>query len=87
MRQWSTDHPEFQFLPRKFKIAVTGSPNDRAVTRSHDIGLRMVRNAAGEPGFEVLVGGGLGRTPMLAEPWRCTMNSPTRIAIVRGTTA
>jgi sulfite reductase (NADPH) hemoprotein beta-component len=65
MRQWSTDHPEFQFLPRKFKIAITGSPNDRAVTRAHDIGLRMVRNHAGEAGFEVLVGGGLGRTPML----------------------
>ena len=67
LRQWSTDHPEFQFLPRKFKIAVTGSPNDRAVTKSHDIGLRMVRNEAGEPGFEVMVGGGLGRTPMLAQ--------------------
>ncbi|WP_163849441.1 nitrite/sulfite reductase [Pseudooceanicola aestuarii] len=67
IRQWSTDHPEFQFLPRKFKIAVTGSPRDRAVTRAHDIGLRMVRNAAGEPGFEVLVGGGLGRTPMIAK--------------------
>ncbi len=53
LRQWSTDHPEFQFLPRKFKIAVTGSPNDRAVTRAHDIGLRMIRDAAGEPGFEV----------------------------------
>ena len=65
LRQWSTDHPEFQFLPRKFKIAITGSPNDRAVTRAHDIGLRMVRNAAGEPGFEVIVGGGLGRTPMV----------------------
>lgn len=65
LRQWSTDHPEFQFLPRKFKIAITGSPNDRAVTRAHDIGLRMVRNAAGEPGFEVIVGGGLGRTPMI----------------------
>lgn len=65
LRQWSTDHPEFQFLPRKFKIAITGSPNDRAVTRAHDIGLRMVRNAAGEPGFEVMVGGGLGRTPMI----------------------
>jgi sulfite reductase (NADPH) hemoprotein beta-component len=65
LRQWSTDHPEFQFLPRKFKIAVTGSPNDRAVTKAHDIGLRMVRNDAGEPGFEVLVGGGLGRTPMI----------------------
>ena len=65
LRQWSTDHPEFQFLPRKFKIAVTGSPNDRAVTKAHDIGLRMLRNAAGEPGFEVMVGGGLGRTPMI----------------------
>ncbi|GGL59460.1 nitrite/sulfite reductase [Wenxinia marina] len=67
LRQWSTDHPEFQFLPRKFKIAVTGSPNDRAVTKSHDIGLRMVRNAAGTPGFEVIVGGGLGRTPMIGK--------------------
>ena len=64
LRQWSTDHPEFQFLPRKFKIAITGSPNDRAVTRAHDIGLRMVRREA-EVGFEVLVGGGLGRTPMI----------------------
>jgi sulfite reductase (NADPH) hemoprotein beta-component len=67
LRQWSTDHPEFQFLPRKFKIAITGSPNDRAVIKSHDIGLRMVRNAAGEPGFEVNVGGGLGRTPMIGQ--------------------
>ncbi len=67
IRQWSTDHPEFQFLPRKFKIAVTGSPNDRAVTKAHDIGLRMVRNEAGEPGFEVIVGGGLGRTPMIGQ--------------------
>ncbi len=66
LRQWSSDHPEFQFLPRKFKIAITGSPNDRAVTRAHDIGLRMLRNAAGEVGFEVMVGGGLGRTPMIA---------------------
>jgi sulfite reductase (NADPH) hemoprotein beta-component len=65
LRQWSTDHPEFQFLPRKFKIAITGAPNDRAVTRAHDIGLRMVRNAVGGPGFEVMVGGGLGRTPMI----------------------
>jgi len=70
LRQWSTDHPEFQFLPRKFKIAVTGSPNDRAVTKAHDIGLRMVRNAAGEPGFEVIVGGGLGRTPMVGRVLR-----------------
>jgi sulfite reductase (NADPH) hemoprotein beta-component len=70
LRQWSTDHPEFQFLPRKFKIAITGSPNDRAVTRAHDIGLRMVRNAEGAPGFEVIVGGGLGRTPMIGHTVR-----------------
>ena len=67
LRQWSTDHPEFAFLPRKFKIAITGSPNDRAVTKAHDIGLRMVRNDKGEPGFEVIVGGGLGRTPMVGK--------------------
>jgi len=66
IRQWSTDHPEFQFLPRKFKIAITGAPNDRAVTRAHDIGLRMVRQD-GQPGFEVIVGGGLGRTPMIGQ--------------------
>ncbi|MGH1578659.1 nitrite/sulfite reductase [Planktotalea sp.] len=66
IRQWSTDHPEFQFLPRKFKVAVTGSQKDRAVTRAHDIGLRMVMRA-GQPGFEVIVGGGLGRTPMLGK--------------------
>ena len=66
LRQWSTDHPEFQFLPRKFKIAVTGSPNDRAVTRAHDIGLRMITRD-GAPGFEVIVGGGLGRTPMIGK--------------------
>ncbi len=70
LRQWSTDHPEFAFLGRKFKIGVTGSPNDRAVTKAHDIGLRMVRNAAGEPGYEVIVGGGLGRTPMIGQVLR-----------------
>ncbi|MGI9408352.1 MAG: nitrite/sulfite reductase, partial [Hyphomicrobiaceae bacterium] len=67
IRQWSTDHPEFLFLPRKFKVAVTGSPNDRAVTKSHDIGLRMVRGGGGAPGYEVVVGGGLGRTPMVGK--------------------
>ncbi len=66
LRQWSTDHPEFQFLPRKFKIAITGSRNDRAVTKAHDIGLRMVE-CDGVPGFEVVVGGGLGRTPMIGK--------------------
>ncbi len=65
MRQWSTFHPEFSFLPRKFKIAVTASPADRAATKVYDIGLRLHRNDAGELGFEVLVGGGLGRTPYL----------------------
>ncbi|MFO1175399.1 MAG: nitrite/sulfite reductase [Paracoccaceae bacterium] len=67
IRQWSTDHPEFQFLPRKFKIGITGSPNDRAVVKSHDIGLRIVRGGSGQIGYEVLVGGGLGRTPMVAQ--------------------
>jgi sulfite reductase (NADPH) hemoprotein beta-component len=67
IRQWSTAHPEFAFLPRKFKVAVTGSPNDRAVTKAHDIGLRMLRDASGAPGYEVIVGGGLGRTPMIGK--------------------
>src|SRR3546814_3606995 len=62
IRQWSSLHPEFSFLPRKFKIAVTGEPNDRAAVRFHDIGLQIRRNEAGEVGFEVIVGGGLGRT-------------------------
>ncbi len=70
LRQWSTDHPEFQYLPRKFKFAVTGSPNDRAVTKAHDIGLRMIRDAQGAPGYEVIVGGGLGRTPMIGKVLR-----------------
>ncbi|WP_298836255.1 nitrite/sulfite reductase [uncultured Roseobacter sp.] len=69
IRQWSTDHPEFQFLPRKFKVAVTGSSTDRAVTKAHDIGLRMVERD-GEAGFEVIVGGGLGRTPMIGKVLR-----------------
>ena len=66
IRQWSTLHPEFSFLPRKFKIAVTGAPNDRAAVRVHDIGLVMKRSDAGEVGFEVMVGGGQGRTPLIA---------------------
>ena len=69
IRQWSTDHPEFQFLGRKFKIGITGSPNDRAVVKAHDVGLRMVEKD-GEIGFEVIVGGGLGRTPMVGKAIR-----------------
>ena len=65
LRQWSTLHPEFSFLPRKFKIAVTGSKIDRAAIKLHDIGLELVQNDAGEIGLKVLVGGGMGRTPML----------------------
>ncbi|MFN3881080.1 MAG: nitrite/sulfite reductase [Nitrincola lacisaponensis] len=67
IRQWSTLHPEFAYLPRKFKIAVTGSAEDRAASQVHDIGLHLVRNAEGEIGFEVLVGGGLGRTPVIGK--------------------
>ena len=66
LRQWSTDHPEFQFLPRKFKIAVTGAPNDRAVIKAHDIGIEIVTKD-GQVGYRVLVGGGLGRTPMIGK--------------------
>jgi len=66
LRQWSTLHPEFSFLPRKFKFAVSASETDRAIVRFHDVGVILKRNAAGEEGFEVLVGGGQGRTPMVA---------------------
>ena len=65
LRQWSTLHPEFAFLPRKFKIAVSGALEDRAATAWHDIGLQLKKNAAGEIGFEVRVGGGMGRTPIV----------------------
>ncbi len=67
IRQWSTFHPEFAFLPRKFKIAVCGSENDRAAMHMHDIGIEIVRNNQGETGFKILVGGGLGRTPVIGE--------------------
>ena len=67
LRQHSTLHPEFSFLPRKFKIAVTASAHDRAAIKVHDIGLRLHRNGAGETGFEVIVGGGLGRTPFIGK--------------------
>ena len=70
IRQWSTIHPEFAFLPRKFKIAVCGSEQDRAAFLLHDIGLQLVRDDAGELGFEVFVGGGLGRTPIIGSSIR-----------------
>jgi sulfite reductase (NADPH) hemoprotein beta-component len=80
MRQWSTLHPEFAFLPRKFKIAVSGAAEDRAATFWHDVGLHLVKNEAGELGFRVLVGGGMGRTPVIATvireflPWAEILN-------------
>ena len=88
LRQWSTLHPEFAFLPRKFKIAITGATEDRAATAWHDVGLHLIRSegeathgvAAGELGFKVLVGGGMGRTPVIATtireflPWNQIMN-------------
>ena len=76
LRQWSTFHPEFAYLPRKFKFAITGAANDRAAIAVHDIGLSVVKNALGETGFRVLVGGGLGRTPVIGTeicdfvPWQ-----------------
>ena len=66
IRIWSTDHPEYQFLGRKFKIAVTGSPNDRAVTKAHDLAVRIVERD-GEGGYQIIVGGGLGRTPVVGK--------------------
>ncbi|HEX9790243.1 MAG TPA: nitrite/sulfite reductase [Kiloniellales bacterium] len=70
IRQWSTLHPEFSFLPRKFKVALTGATHDRAAVRVHDIGLQIKRNADGEVGFAVIVGGGLGRTPVVGKTIR-----------------
>ncbi len=80
LRQWSTLHPEFAFLPRKFKVAITGAKEDRAATAWHDVGLHLVRSADGELGFKVLVGGGMGRTPVIGTvireflPWNQIMN-------------
>jgi sulfite reductase (NADPH) hemoprotein beta-component len=70
LRQWSSVHPEFSFLPRKFKIAVTGAPTDRAAIQVHDIGLQAVKNDDGDIGFKVYIGGGQGRTPMIAKKVR-----------------
>jgi len=80
MRQWSTLHPEFAFLPRKFKIAITGASEDRAATAWHDVGLHLLRNAQGDLSFRVLAGGGMGRTPVIASvlreflPWDQILN-------------
>ena len=80
LRQWSTLHPEFAYLPRKFKIAITGAIEDRAAIAWHDIGLRVLRNAQGEVGFQVFVGGGMGRTPVIGTeiraflPWDQIIN-------------
>ncbi len=80
MRQWSTLHPEFAFLPRKFKIAITGAAEDRAATGWHDVGLHLIKNETGELGFRVQVGGGMGRTPIIGTvlreflPWNQIMN-------------
>jgi len=80
MRQWSTLHPEFAFLPRKFKIAISGAAEDRAAIGWHDVGLQLLKNEAGELGFKVLVGGGMGRTPIIGTvireflPWNQIMN-------------
>ena len=76
VRQWSSLHPEFSFLPRKFKVAVTGAPSDRAAIAVHDIGIRIVRNAAGEVGYEVMAGGGQGRTPMIGKTVRAFLPKP-----------
>ena len=80
MRQWSTLHPEFAFLPRKFKIAISGASEDRAATAWHDVGLNVLRNTEGEVGFRVMVGGGMGRTPIIGSvireflPWDQILN-------------
>ena len=80
LRQWTTLHPEFAFLPRKFKIAITGAKEDRAATGWHDVGLHLLKNEAGEIGFKVFVGGGMGRTPVIGTvireflPWNQIMN-------------
>ena len=84
LRQWSSLHPEFSFLPRKFKIAVNGAPHDRAVIQAHDIGLQIVRNDAGELGFAVYVGGGLGRTPFIGHKVRDFLPQRDLLAYCRG---
>ncbi|MCB9640046.1 MAG: nitrite/sulfite reductase [Myxococcales bacterium] len=82
LRQYSTFHPEFSYLPRKFKIAVTGATQDRAAVAFHDIGVRMVKNEEGEVGYQVIVGGGLGRTPVIGEVIRPFLEKPHLLSYV-----
>ncbi|MGX9350010.1 nitrite/sulfite reductase [Shimia sp. W99] len=82
IRQWSTDHPEFQFMGRKFKIAVSGAENDRAVLKAHDLAVRIVKNDEGETGYQILVGGGLGRTPMIGKVLRDFLPSADLLAYI-----
>jgi sulfite reductase (NADPH) hemoprotein beta-component len=82
LRQYTTLHPEFSFLPRKFKFAITASAHDRAAIKIHDIGLRLHKNAEGETGFEVLVGGGLGRTPFLGKTIKPFVHGPDLLSYV-----
>jgi sulfite reductase (NADPH) hemoprotein beta-component len=82
LRQYTTLHPEFSFLPRKFKIAITASDHDRVAIKVHDIGLRLLKNDKGEIGFEVMVGGGLGRTPFIAKTIRPFLHARDIISYV-----
>src|SRR3977135_17147 len=82
LRQHLTLHPEFSFLPRKFKIALTASAHDSAAGRGHDIGLRLYKNDEGELGFEVMVGGGLGRTPFIAKTIKQFMHRSAQVSSV-----
>ena len=84
LRQYTTLHPEFSFLPRKFKFAITASAHDRAAIKIHDIGLRLHKNAQGETGFEVLVGGGLGRTPVHRQDHQAVRSRPRSAELCRG---
>ena len=85
LRQWSSLHPEFSFLPRKFKIGVTGAAHDRAAIKIHDIGLRLHANDQGEPGYEVIVGGGLGRTPFIGKTVRSFLPRADLLAYLEAT--
>jgi len=85
IRQWSTLHPEFTFLPRKFKIAVTAAEKDRALIKAHDIGIQIVKNTAGEVGYKIIVGGGLGRTPIIGQTLREFLPKPELLAYLTAT--